>query len=72
MLSSTDNGVTYGLTAVAQRAAESPSTALLQPLDSTDKRLCHQVLYDFLHGRTSNPVAAGQGVCLPTDCSKQL
>ena len=29
-------------------------------MSEVEKRLCHQVLYDFFHGRVSNPVEAGQ------------
>ena len=44
-----------------QRISSSSSAASThEPLKPDDKKLCHQILYDFLHGKTSNPVDAGQ------------
>ena len=39
--------------------SSSSAVSTVEPLKPDDKKLCHQILYDFLHGKTSNPVDAG-------------
>ena len=35
------------------------ATSFDRPLTTKDKKLCHKVLYEFLHSRTDDPVTAG-------------
>ena len=35
------------------------SSSFARPLSDSDRQRCHQILHDFFHGKTDNPVRAG-------------